>query len=70
MGVVPGAPDWVFIRQNDAFAIFIELKTAVGSLSPNQIRFKDWCDSLNVLYYVCRSWKEVKKILLFHKMMR
>lgn len=61
-GKIPGVPDYVFMRQGKAF--MIEIKAEKGFLNKNQKIFHKWCEKYNVPVFVCRSWEEVKKILI------
>lgn len=61
LGLIPGAPDFVFLSKNKA--ICIELKTDTGKQSDNQKLFQTWCDNDQVPYYIARSIDDVKKIL-------
>lgn len=60
-GTTPGAPDFVFMANNQV--VCIELKTDKGRLSSNQKLFKDKCFSFNVPYYVARDSSQVLDIL-------
>ena len=53
MGLIPGAPDYVFLCKNKTLAI--EMKTRSGKLSENQRVFQKWCKKLKIEYVVCRS---------------
>lgn len=56
MGLIPGAPDYVFLSEKKTLAI--EVKTKTGRLSDNQVTFKRWCKILKIEYVVCRSLEE------------
>tara|TARA_R110000772_G_scaffold146551_1_gene256717 strand:- start:490 stop:720 length:231 start_codon:yes stop_codon:yes gene_type:complete len=56
MGLIPGAPDYVFLSEKKTLAI--EVKTKTGRLSDNQVTFKRWCKVLKIEYVVCRSLEE------------
>lgn len=62
MGLINGAPDFVFVSPEKT--IFIELKTKTGALSEYQKLFKEWCESEKITYRVARSLDETKQILL------
>jgi hypothetical protein len=61
MGLVPGAPDYVFLGKTDTLAI--EVKTKSGKLSENQKVFREWCETLAIKYVVCRSVEECQEII-------
>jgi hypothetical protein len=67
LGVVAGAPDFIFVSETSS--IFIELKISSGSLSKSQKKFKNWCDSCGVVYYVCYSIMDVFSVLQKHSML-
>ena len=61
MGLVPGAPDYVFLSKTGTLAI--EVKTKSGKLSENQKVFREWCETLAIKYVVCRSVEECQEII-------
>ena len=61
IGVIPGAPDYVFA--NESGVLFVEIKTEKDKLSTSQKAFQKWCNMSGVEYVVCRSWKELEKKL-------
>ena len=61
MGLINGAPDFVFITKEKT--LFIELKTQNGRLSESQRDFRDWCAEEEIGYFVARSVEEVINIL-------
>ncbi len=61
LGMIPGAPDFVFLAPNKSLCI--ELKTSTGKLSSNQKLFASWSKNCGVNYFVARSVEEVKHIL-------
>ena len=61
LGMIPGAPDFVFVDKSKT--IFAELKTKTGHLSENQKLFQQWSEYAGVAYYVIRSEDELKMIL-------
>lgn len=61
-GKIPGAPDYVFMREG--CGIMIEIKCPGEYLSKPQKEFHKWCAEYGVPVYVCRSWAEVKQILI------
>jgi len=65
IGMISGAPDFVFI--NNCGALLVELKTEKGVLSDNQKLFKSWADSNSTPYIVAKSWNDVKNLLLKYK---
>lgn len=58
-----GFPDTVGFRKSDGKIIFIEVKTAIGKLRPEQIRFKDFIETQPVLYGVARSVEDAIEII-------
>jgi len=61
MGLIPGAPDYVFLGKTDTLAI--EVKTKTGTLSENQKVFKTWCSTIGIDYVVCRSVEECQETI-------
>ena len=61
MGLINGAPDFVFVSTEKT--IFIELKTKTGTLSEYQKLFREWCESDGITYTIARSLGDVIKIL-------
>jgi hypothetical protein len=57
MGVLPGAPDLVFLSASGSWCI--ELKAPGGKLSAAQVEFQARCSVLFVPYAVCQSLEEV-----------
>lgn len=53
LGKLPGAPDYIFMWDNDFGCI--EFKTEKGKLSDNQKNFQTHCKLLNVKYEIARS---------------
>ena len=62
MGVLAGVPDWTVLLPG-ARAIFIELKTLQGRLSPAQIDLRRRIEALGFQYDVARTPETVKYIL-------
>lgn len=56
MGVKKGIPDWMYMRENGKIC-WIELKTEDGSLSPEQVKFRELCVLLNHEYHIIRDFK-------------
>ena len=65
MGLINGAPDFVFVSAEKT--IFIELKTKTGVLSEYQKLFKEWCESEGITYTIARSLGDVIEILTENK---
>lgn len=61
MGLVPGAPDYLFARGDATY--FLEFKTAKGKQNSNQTAFQRWCETVNVPYVLVRSEAEALKQL-------
>lgn len=61
MGMKPGAADILIIWQGRAY--FLELKTAKGEQSADQLDFMENCDRLGIPYAVARSFEEAQKII-------
>ena len=61
MGARAGVPDLSFIL--DGRIHYIELKAAKGTLSPEQIAFRDWCMDHAVPWAMCRSLEAVIDVL-------
>lgn len=61
MGLKKGVPDLLFVHQSQAY--FIELKTAKGRLSDDQIDCHDDIIAAGGRVATCRSIKEVARML-------
>lgn len=61
MGMVPGAPDFVFLWGDGSGAI--ELKTQKGRVRESQKDFEAACLRHGTRYRVCRSGEEVERVL-------
>lgn len=61
MGLINGAPDFVFVSPEKT--VFIELKVKGGSLSEYQKLFREWCESEQITYTIARSLGDVISIL-------
>lgn len=61
MGVKPGVPDLMLVWRGQA--IFIELKTPVGRLSPAQIATHDKLGKSGATVDTCRSIDQVRELL-------
>jgi len=68
MGMISGAPDYVFCWQGGAG--FIKLKTPTGNMSERQTWFKQWCDHNHVHHAICRSVPEVEAALILWGVIR
>lgn len=53
MGLVPGAPDYLFARGDATF--FIEFKAATGKQTESQGTFQRWCEANGIPYVLVRS---------------
>lgn len=53
MGLIPGAPDYVFLTDGGAWVI--ELKAAKGRQSDTQRDFQSWCGLNGVPYAICKG---------------
>lgn len=64
MGVKSGVPDLFYpVPIGGYHGLFIEMKSSVGRLAPNQ---KKWIEALRAFGYrceVCHGWEEAKKAL-------
>ncbi|MBI5972011.1 VRR-NUC domain-containing protein [Staphylococcus caledonicus] len=58
-----GFPDTFGFRKDDGKFIAIEVKTERGKLRPEQINFKIFAESQNILYGVARSVEEAIAIV-------
>jgi hypothetical protein len=58
IGMIPGAPDFVFLKSDKSLQI--ELKTDTGKLSENQKEWQKFSKDRNVPYVVARSWSDVE----------
>jgi hypothetical protein len=64
MGMVPGAPDLVFLKKDGCLQI--ELKYGKNGLSANQKKFCELSQKQDVPYVLCRSWEDVRDTLVEH----
>lgn len=62
MGMIPGAPDFIF-TWNEGCS-WLELKSPKGRLSPAQKEFAHWCDRMGVPWGIARSVQEVEDHLM------
>lgn len=70
-GMVPGAPDLVFLAAHAGGAIELkrpETRTLLqkfrrGQLSPNQLEQRDRINSMGIRWAVCSTWDEVRDTL-------
>ena len=67
-GKMPGAPDYIFAMNN--LCIFIEIKTKDSKQNTAQKHFQSWAEYANNSYFICRSWEDVKKILVVHNFIK
>ena len=67
LGLIPGAPDIVFLAANQN--VCLELKTATGRQSESQALFQNWSEHAHVPYYICRSVQDVKSVLKKEKIL-
>lgn len=58
-----GFPDTFGYRKTDGKFIAIEVKTETGRLRPEQIKFKDFAETQNILYGVARSVEDAIQIV-------
>jgi len=58
-----GEPDFCILADGGR-VFFIECKTAVGKLSPEQMGIKVWAEMLGHTIHVCRSAEEFYKIVV------
>ena len=68
IGMISGAPDFVFLAPNTS--VCIELKTETGKSSPNQKLFAEWAENSGVAYYIARSINDVKKYLKLENLLQ
>jgi hypothetical protein len=68
MGLITGSADYVFVWQGGGG--WIELKSATGSLSEAQRKFRDWCATTNSNHAVCRTLDEVVETLFSWKVLQ
>lgn len=55
-----GVSDLILLK--DGKAIFLEVKSAIGKLSPDQIKFKAFVEEAGSTYYTIRSIDDVMKL--------
>jgi len=61
-GVKKGAADVLILGWPASF-IWIELKTATGTLTREQKDWRDWCRSIGAPWFLCRSLDDVIEAL-------
>lgn len=61
MGRIKGMPDYVFLGKKQCFCV--EVKIDMGRLGQEQTIMKNWCESVGVPYYICRSLNDFKHII-------
>jgi hypothetical protein len=62
MGLIAGSADYVFVWPSGG--LWLELKSASGSLSPAQRSFREWCRATGSDYMVCRTLDAVVEKLI------
>lgn len=63
LGVIPGIPDIALVLAN-GHAAYLEIKTAKGTLSPEQKAFRSLCQAYHIPYAVVRSITEAQAVLM------
>lgn len=67
MGVKPGWPDaHLPVKRGGYMALWIEMKSAAGRLSPAQQSIKARLEAEGARYLVCRSWTEARDGILHY----
>lgn len=61
MGLIAGAPDYVFIGEK--VALLVEMKTETGTRSEQQKDFETWCVFMGLQVHLCRSVADVETLL-------
>ena len=61
MGLLPGAPDYVFIGRESS--VCLEFKTPKGVVSPAQKNVSKYCNTLDIPYFVVRNVNDALDIL-------
>lgn len=61
LGCLSGAPDLIMVLPEKV--IFLELKSAIGYLSANQVTFMTKAEALGMQYYVIRDLADLKTVL-------
>jgi hypothetical protein len=64
MGMIPGVPDYTFIKNGEPLTLLVELKTEYGKLSQNQKLFKAWTEDNHTPYIIAKSWNDLKNTLI------
>ena len=62
-GVPPGFPDIFGVRKSDGKAVFIEVKTKSGRISPKQANFIKNIKKFGAIAGVCRTPEEAIKLI-------
>jgi len=74
MGLLPGAPDYVFIGRESS--VCLEFKAPKGVISPAQKDVSKYCNTLGIPYFVVRNVDDALNILenfgllLYHKVVQ
>ena len=63
MGLKPGWPDFIILRDHPREPIFIEMKAGRGALSSAQKELAGWFERHGFIYRVCRSLDDVIDVL-------
>lgn len=61
LGLIKGSSDYLFLWRGGSGAL--EFKSSVGSLSPGQRDWREWCSALGVPFRVVRSTPDALAIL-------
>ncbi len=62
-GVPKGFSDLFGFRKSDGKAVFIEVKTKTGRVSPHQLRFIDAMRANGAIAGICRSTEDALKLI-------
>lgn len=62
IGMVAGAPDYVFVSANKT--MLVEVKTKTGRISSAQRLFKAWCEDKGVDYRIIHSLDDLRETIL------
>jgi hypothetical protein len=60
-GVVSGVSDLIVVLKNKT--LYVELKTATGKQSPDQLRFQTTVEALGHKYYLVRTLEQFQEII-------
>lgn len=63
-GLLPGAPDLILLRSNRSYcSLCIEMKTKTGRQQASQKKWEMEAKKNDIMYVICRSLEDFKKVI-------